>query len=173
MAVGWLAGFAALAAGCATSVRRRANADGTYCFSIGKSNRRTHVCTTTPIPDESVEAEAKRFEPTPDILTVYVVRRRWADTSNKVLLRIEGLSPVETVPSTFVRIRLRPGTHTLQATWAEGKTDLQISGRGNETLFVELVGSYWVWGGTYALVKSDPQDSQRRAMRLPLVADVR
>ncbi|MFD2454517.1 hypothetical protein [Ideonella paludis] len=64
-------------AGCMNKPLRPANTDGTYCYSVGKSLRRNETCTTAPIPTMQAEADAKRFEPSPGLLTVYVVRKRW------------------------------------------------------------------------------------------------
>ena len=43
-------GAALLTAGCMTKPLRPANADGTYCFRIGKSYRPMLTCTPAPIP---------------------------------------------------------------------------------------------------------------------------
>jgi len=77
-------------AGCMTKPMRPANADGTYCFAIGKWHSRKFTCTTAPIPSEQVEMAAKRFEAVPDMLTVYVVRKRWGDARNAVRLTPHG-----------------------------------------------------------------------------------
>ena len=53
---------ALLSAGCMTKPMLPPNADGTYCFAVGKWYHRTLTCTTSPIPSEQVEAAAKRFE---------------------------------------------------------------------------------------------------------------
>jgi hypothetical protein len=75
-----------------------------------------------PIPPESVEVEAKRFEPTPGLLTVYVVRKRWGDTVNPVQLRVDGgPHPVVTTPESFVRLRMRPGPHTFRCHVERGR----------------------------------------------------
>ena len=83
-----------LSAGCMTKPMQPPNPDGTYCFATGKWHSRKLTCTPTPIPPESVEVEAKRFEPAPGLLTVYVVRKRWGDTVNPVQLRVDGGPPV-------------------------------------------------------------------------------
>ena len=80
---------ALLGTGCMTKPMQPANPDGTYCFGVGKWYRRTLTCTPTPIPPESVEVQAKRFEPAPGLLTVYVVRKRWGDAVNQVRLTVD------------------------------------------------------------------------------------
>ncbi len=163
---------AALSAGCMTKPMRPANADGTYCFATGKWYRRKLTCTPTPIPPESVEAEAKRFEPAPGLLTVYVVRKRWGDAVNQVRLTVDGSAPVVTTPESFVRLRLRPGPHTFIAAWSEGTAELAVNGSAGEVRVVELVGSVWSWGSTYRLDHGDVAEGRNRVARLRLVADV-
>ncbi len=64
-------------AGCASAPEPRPADSRTYCMSTLRT-RRT-VCTPEPVPSAAVEAEAKRFEATPGVLTVYVVRSSWVD----------------------------------------------------------------------------------------------
>jgi hypothetical protein len=158
--------------GCMTKPLRAANADGTYCARTHRRYSRKRICTPSPIPKESVEAESKRFEPTPERLTVYVIRKSWGDADNRVDLTIDGGEPITTVPESFVRLRLHPGAHALAARWDKESTMLDINGAGSEALFVELVGSAWAWGSTYRLKLGDPVSSRNRAARLRLVADV-
>ncbi len=130
-------------AGCMSKPLRPANADGTYCYSVGKSLRRNETCTTAPIPTAQAEADAKRFEPSPGLLTVYVVRKRWGDAKNVVRLIPNQGSAAMMVPESFVRLRLTPGTNKLAAVWDEGSTDIEISGKAGELVFVKLIGSVW------------------------------
>ncbi|MCW5631960.1 MAG: hypothetical protein KIT17_01355 [Rubrivivax sp.] len=150
---------------------RPANADGTYCFRIGNSLRGRLTCTPRPIPSDAVETEAKRFEPVPGRLTIYLVRKRWGDAINVVRVAIDGASAVDTVPESFVRWRLPAGRHHLTVTWPEGSAALDISGVAGEVLFVEVIGSVWSWGSNYRLEPGDTAESRRRAMTLRLVAD--
>jgi hypothetical protein len=159
-------------AGCTTKPLRAANADGTYCFSIGDSLRRKLTCTPTPIPSLAVEEAAKRFEPAPERLTVYVIRKRWGDAANRVRLNIDGGQPVVTVPNSFARLRLRAGAHQLTATWEGGSAAMAIAGQPGDVRFVELIGSVWAWGSTYRLEPGDPPVSRGRVAALRLVADV-
>lgn len=171
-ALGLLGAGALLSAGCMTKPLRPANADGTYCFATGKSYRRSLTCTAAPIPSEQVEAAAKRFEPAPGMLTVYVVRKRWADASNVVRLVLDARPRIVTVPESFVRLRLKPGSHSLAAEWAEGRASMEFTGAAGEVLFVELVGSVWTWGSNYRLDRGDPAESRARVTAVRMVADV-
>lgn len=163
---------ALLTAGCMTKPLRPANADGSYCFRIGKSYRPTLTCTSAPIPSEQIEADAKRFEPTPGKLTVYLVRKRWGDAKNLVRVGSDGVPAVELVPESFARWRLPAGSHRLSVTWAEGSAHLDVTGAAGEVVFVEVIGSVWVWGSNYRLERGDAAESRRRAETLRLVADV-
>lgn len=106
------------------------------------------------------------------MLTVYVVRKRWGDASNVVRLTPDAGSAIVTVPESFVRLRLRPGSHTLAVDWDEGRASLDIAGAAGEVLFVEMVGAVWSWGSTYCLERGDPTESRARVAPLRLVADV-
>jgi len=167
-----LSGTAVLTAGCMTKPLRPANADGTYCFRIGKSYRPKLTCTPSPIPTAQVEADVKRFEPTSDKLTVYLVRKRWGDTQNLVRIGREGGPAVDMVPESFARWRLPAGHHRLIVTWPEGSATLDISGGEGEMVFVEVIGSVWAWGSDYRLERGDAAESRQRAAALRLVADV-
>lgn len=165
-------GSALLTTGCMTKPRRPANADGTYCFRIGKIDRPTLTCTPTPIPSEQAEADAKRFEPTPGKLTVYLVRKRWGDAKNLVRVSSDGSPPVDTVPESFARWRLPAGSRRLTVTWPEGSASLDIAGVAGDVVFVEVIGNVWAWGSNYRLKRGDATESRQRAMPLRLVADV-
>ena len=167
-----LGGATLLTAGCMTKPLRPANADGTYCFRIGKSYRPTLTCTLARIPSEAIEADAKRFESTTGKLTVYLVRMRWGDTKNVVRVSSDSGSTVDTVPESFARWRLPAGSHRLMVTWPEGSAALDVSGATGEVVFVEVIGSVWAWGSNYRLQRGDPVESRQRALPLRLVADV-
>lgn len=167
-----MGGSALLTAGCMTKPLRPANADGTYCFRIGKSYRPTLTCTPTPIPSQQVEADAKRFEPSPGRVTVYLVRKRWGDAKNLVQIGREGAPSVDLVPESFARWRLPAGSHRLTVTWPEGSAKLDITGAAGEVVFVEVIGSVWAWGSNYRLERGEAAESRQRAMPLRLVADV-
>lgn len=165
-------GSTLLTAGCMTKPLRPANADGTYCYRIGKSYRPTLTCMPAPIPSEQVEADAKRFEPTPGKLTVYLVRKRWGDAKNLVSVSSDGAPTVDTVPESFARWRLPAGSRRLTVSWPEGSANLDIAGAAGEVVFVEVIGSVLAWGSNYRLERGDAAESRQRVMTLRLVADV-
>lgn len=161
-----------LTAGCMTKPLRAANANGTYCFRIGKSYRPRLTCTPAPIPSEAIEAEAKRFDPAPGKLTVYLVRKRWGDAQNVVGVSSDGAPAIDMVPESFARWRLPAGNHRLTVTWSEGSSSLNVAGAAGEVVFIEVIGSVWAWGSNYRLERGDATESRHRAVSLRLVADV-
>ena len=84
----------------------------------------------------------------------------------------DGASSVDTVPESFARWRLPAGSHRLAVTWSEGSATLDIAGAAGEVVFVEVIGSVWMWGSNYRLERGDAAESRQRAMPLRLVADV-
>jgi hypothetical protein len=94
------------------------------------------------------------------------------DARNAVRLTPDMGAAIVTVPESLVRLRLKPGSHTLAADWDEGRTSIDIGGAAGEVVFVELVGSVWSWGSSYRLERGDPTESRARAAPLRLVADV-
>jgi hypothetical protein len=152
-----------LVASCVSKPSRPASADGTWCHRAGKAPRYKLTCTSAPMPPPAVEADAKRFVASADRFTVYVVRKRWADAANVVKLAMVGGAQAETVPGTFVRLRLSPGEHVLRASWPEGEA---------QTIrVVELAGSAWVWGSRYGFEPGD-KASRDRVLRSRMVADI-
>lgn len=75
---------------------------------------------------------------------MYVVRKRWADAANVVELTVDRGARAETVPESFVRMRLPPGDHVLRANWPEGETQMAFRGAAGEIRVIELAGSAWV-----------------------------
>lgn len=160
-------------AGCMTKPMRPVNADGTYCHRIGKSYRPKLTCTPEPIPPASVDAEAKRFESPSGILTVYVLRRSWADASVVVPVTVDRAAGAATIPDSLVRLRLAPGRHILSAKWDGRSAEIDVDGRGGEVRVVELKGSGWAWGDTFSWRAVRLEDVRERANATKLVADVR
>lgn len=115
-----------LLSGCITPPARPVEADGTYCHRIGKSYRLKRTCTAMPVPSEAVEAGAKRFEPSPEATMLYIVRRRWGDTANRVPVAVDDRTPVLTIPDSLVRVRLQPGSHRVALDW-EGRQQANSS----------------------------------------------
>jgi len=148
---------------------RPVEADGTYCFQVSKPRNKT--CTSAPVPSDSVEAAVKKFEPTPGTVTLFVVRNRWGDTSNRVPVSIDGRPPVLTIPESLIRVLLPPGEHTVAFEWNGKRNARTITARAGEIVFVELVGIAWWWGANYHWAETDSESSKKRASAAKLIAD--
>lgn len=142
--------------GCMTKPLQPVNADGTYCYSIGRRPRNKLSCTAEPVLSLTVEADVKRFEASVDALTLYVVRKRWGDAIHPAVVSFDGRTRVTTIPESLIRVRLKPGEHRLKVEWDGRSTERVISGAAGEVRFVELVGWFWSWGGV-------PHGTARRA----------
>jgi hypothetical protein len=159
-------------AGCMTKPLRAVNADGTYCYRIGKNYRPTLTCTPTAVPTDAVEAEAKRFEADPAALTVYVLRSRWGDASVVVPVTVDGAASATTIPVSLVRLRLKPGAHRVSAQWEGRSIDVSVEGRAGDLRVVELVGSGWAWGTSFSWQMAQAESVKARAQASKLVADL-
>ena len=158
--------------GCVTKPLLPDRADGTHCYRIGRRSGNKLLCTPEPVPPAAVEAEVKRFEASADALTLYVVRKRWGDTSKLAVVSFDERTRVTTIPDSLIRVRLTPGQHRLAVEWAGGSAERMISGIAGEVRFVELVGRFWSWGGEYRWEDGSPEGSRSRAMSSKLIADV-
>ena len=156
--------------GCANRWERPVQADGTYCYVFGKQKK--SACTPHAVPSMESDQAAKRFTADPAALTVYVVRHRSNDGINQVPITVDTLAPVVSVPETFIRLRLKPGTHQLTSSW-QGKTVTQtIQGQAGEVKFVQLAGSVWSWGADYAWVPGNDEQARGLTLKSRLIADV-
>ena len=168
--VGAVGGAALLLAGCANKPLRSANADGSYCFRVNcKSRRKT--CTPQAVPDIAVDAQAKAFQADANALTVYVVRKRWADAVNVVELSVDGRRVASTVPNSFVRFKLAPGSHRIAALWQGESIEQEIAGVDGQLVVVELIGSVWAWASNYKLEVGAFESGRLRVQSSRLVAD--
>jgi len=159
-------------AGCMTRPVRSVNADGTYCYRIGKSYRPTLTCTPTAVPTDAVEAEAKRFDADPASLTVYVLRHRWGDASVVVPVTVDGVASASTVPQSLVRLRLKPGAHRVSAQWEGRSIDISVEGGAGDQRVIELIGAGWAWGTSFSWEAVQAGAVKSRAQASKLVADL-
>ena len=171
IALGLLGSLIGPLVGCMSQPLRPVNADGTYCFTV-KNMSRFKICTPEPVPAPAVEAEVKRFEPDPEALTLYVVRKRWADSVNLVAVSLDGHTPVTTIPASLIRARLKPGEHRLALKWDGRSTELMVSGSAGQVRFVELAGSAWAWGSAYRWDTGSAESLQQLASSAKLIADL-
>mgnify|MGYP001580077443 CR=1 FL=1 len=156
--------------GCSHRWERPVRADGTYCYVLGKA--RNSVCTVQPVPPIEADQRAKLFKPDDQAFTLYVVRHRWADASERVPVTIDAGSEMLTVPESMLRIRLTPGSHRVSMAW-EGKSKVEtVEGRAGEVRFVQMAISAWSWGSTCEWDSSNAEDARARALKSRLLADV-
>lgn len=163
---------AVLLSGCMTPPARPVEADGTYCYRIGKSNRQKLTCTTAQVPSTAVEASAKLFEPSPGAAMLYIVRRRWGDAANRVPVSVDDRPPVMTIPASLVRVRLQPGNHQVALDWEGRRQVKSFTVAVGEVLFVEVDGSVWAWGASYEWGEPDVTGARLRASKSKLIADL-
>jgi hypothetical protein len=162
---------AGLLAGCATPPTPNPTAEIPYCHKTNKG--RVIACTPVPAPSLNADAEAKRFTPDPNALTVYVVRRNWGDGRHFVKVQADGGAAVETLPDTMVRMKLKPGRHTIAFDFEGRGQSTTVEGKAGEVRFVRIDGMVWSWKSTYAWA-SEPETAIRdRALKARLVADIK
>jgi hypothetical protein len=155
--------------GCASPLLRSLQSDGIHCFITNRGRRRT--CTPDPVPEIAVDEEAKRLASDPSTLTVYVVRGRWWDAGNVVMVRVRDQT-IGTVPHSFIRARLTPGTHRIEFAWAGDWVGVDVHGAVGEIRFIELVGSTSAWGNSYRWWTQDEQRARALLGGCRLVRDV-
>lgn len=159
--------------GCMTKPLRPVNADGTYCYRIGKPWRRYVTCTSQQVPSDAAEAEAKRFESDRTALTVYVVRNRWLDTRFVIPIAIDDRQVgADTTPVSLVRLRLAPGAHRLSFEWEGRHMHTSVEGVAGDVRFVHLVGASWSWGTTFEWAPIEPSSARSRGQAAKLVSDL-
>ncbi len=163
-------GAAVLLAGCATPRAPDPTAEVPHCYKSNKG--RVIACTPTAAPSLNADAEAKRFVPDRDALTVYVVRRNWGDGRNFVKVYPDGGTGVDTLPDTMVRFKLNPGTHSVAFEFDGKRQSTTVAGQAGEIRFVRIDGTVWAWKSTYGWASEPEAATRERAVKTRLVADV-
>jgi len=156
--------------GCASTEPDVSRRSGPYCYR--NARKRPVVCTSESTPGLEVEAEAKRFEADPGALTIYVVRSGWGDTRHLVAVSVDDSHPIETVPQSMVRMRLRAGAHRITYAFEQDRGAIEVSGAPGQVRFIRLAGDFWVWGGSFGWAQEDEEIAKRRARRTKLVGDL-
>lgn len=168
--IGVSAWIAAGLSGCAVGSQPSSDQSRTYCLKNSKTLRR--ICTPERIPSADAEIQAKRFEPTPGLLTVYVVRWGWGDGVRPLLLTLDGTTRIGTLPRSLIQMRLVPGDHTVAFDWDDKTHRHVIRGSAGEVRFVELTGSSFPTEPSYEWSDIDPAGARVRARKSRLVADI-
>ena len=146
-----------------------------YCYRVrpAPDKARWRTCTSGPIPAPAVEAEAKQFAPVVEAATVFVVRRSARDHSERIMVEVDDSRSVfETIPRSFARLRLPPGSHAVSFTWRGVRYTQPMQLRAGEVRFVELNASGDVGGLQYGWESSAGSIARDEAMLSKLVADL-
>ena len=170
------AAFAVLA-GCATPEAGTEAADA-YCYRYKHgtppyNKPRYRVCTTHPVPSPDADSHAKRFEPTPGMATVYLIRNNWGDTKERLPIEVDGRPAADTVPRSMLKVVLPPGKHVLdyQRHGTRFSQPLELS--AGEVRFVSLDTRGWLWGKEFAWALPEPSYAKELARQTRLVAEMR
>jgi hypothetical protein len=157
-------------AGCSTSAPLDPKAELPYCYKNNKG--RPLVCTTANAPSLVSDAGAKRFDPDPAALTVFVVRRIWADGRNVLKVSVDDGIEAETVPRSMVRLKLPPGRHVFSFEFDGTRHSTAIVGKAGEVRFIGLSGSVWAWHSSFDWATEPEAAIRLSAARSRLVADI-
>ena len=168
--IGLIVVAAGLLAGCATPPPPDPTAEAPFCHKTNKG--RVIACTKAPAPSLNADADAKRFAPDPGALTVYVVRRNWADGGNFVKVQVDDGPAVETLPNTMVRVKLKPGPHTIAFEFEGQRKTTTIDGKAGDVRFARIEGVVWSWKSSYDWAAEPEPAIRERALKARLVADV-
>ena len=152
--------------GCAAPVDQLA--EKPYCHT----DRGIHAyCTKEIAPNLQRDAEAKQFASVPDALTIYIVRY-WGDGHHPVEVSFNSGAPIETVPDSMIRLRVKAGEHQIAFNVDGRSFERKISGVAGEVRLLGIVGTDWPWGNS-SHAWSDDSDEQvkRKATRSRLIKD--
>ena len=151
--------------GCAAPVDQLA--EKPYCHT----DRGIHAyCTKEVAPNLQRDAEAKQFASVPDALTIYVVRY-WGDGHHPVEISFNSGAPMETVPDSMIRLRVKAGVHQI-AFKVDGRSfERKISGVAGEVRLLGIAGTDWPWGSSHAWSDDSEDQVKRKAMRSRLIKD--
>lgn len=161
---------AALLAGCATPPSPDPNAEEPHCYKTNKG--RVIACISGPAPSLNADAEVKRFTPDPKALTVFVVRRNWGDGRNFVKVHAGNGPGIETLPDTMVRLKFKPGAHTIEFEFEGKRQATTVEGKAGDVRFVRIDGTVWSWKSSYEWASEPEAAIRERALKARLVADV-
>ena len=152
--------------GCAAPVDQLA--EKPYCHT----DRGIHAyCTKEIAPNLQRDAEAKQFASVPDALTIYIVRY-WGDGHHPVEVSFNSGAPIETVPDSMIRLRVKAGEHQI-AFKVDGRSFARkISGVAGEVRLLGIVGTDWPWGNSSHAWSDDSEEQvKRKALRSRLIKD--
>jgi hypothetical protein len=119
------------------------------------------ACASTPQASRERDAEAKRFMSQPGFSTIYVFRPDFLTASmDDSTLHVDDRLIGATLPGTFFRVDVQPGTHVVSSS-AAGSTGLKVETRPGELYFVQLN----VMSGSSRLALVDPEAGRRAILK--------
>ena len=157
--------------GCANSGFDRTTESRTYCLQTARL-RRT-VCTPQRIPSAAAESEAKRFLPTSDRLTLFIVRGARLEAITPLDIEVDDTARIGTLPRSLIRLQLTPGQHIVSFTWGGREHRFTVAGAAGEVQVIELAGSAVPLAEGYHWSNADPAGAMEHGCRSTLGADVR
>lgn len=164
---------AALTVGCAAPSKSVSEVpDGIYCHRVRNTYNPVQTCTTASVPSALIEDEAKRFDGHSDLATVYLVRRSMFDTRNLVRVSFDNSASVDTIPESFIRVRMKPGSHQLLLAWDTASRSLTVEAKAGDVRFVGVDGLATATVTSYRWSEADPQGARWRAGKSKLIADL-
>lgn len=165
-----LAAAAAAIAGCAATDPVATAARDAYC--VKTVLRQQTVCIPGGVPQVSVERDAKRFEPTPGLLTVYIVRAHPYDNMRLLSVSVNGGAPMPTLRYSLIRLRLPPGAHVVSYQSIGQQYEHTVQGSAGEVRWVELTAENASFARRIHWSDTDKAGAMARARGARLVADV-
>lgn len=93
-------------------------------------------CASVPMANQSMDAQAKLFQPAPDKAKVYIYRNEVMGSAIKMPVLIDNMSVGDTASKTFIEKDLAPGSHTITS-----KTEKDSS------LTIDMLAGkiYYIW----------------------------
>lgn len=167
---GLLATVITTLAGCASLPPPSPEPDGRLCHRAGKPSWHQVTCTSAAVP-AAVDGLAA-LPADPQALTVYVLRGGWGDSRGRLQLSVAGRPVAESVPRSYVRLRLPPGRHQLASQWEGGRSDIELGGSAGEVRFVALEPPAWSWQRPFSWAALTAEAARERVASARLAADV-
>lgn len=149
-----------------------ASTEERYCYTPPRKGGVRPFCVPAVSRSRTADVLSRRFEGTPGLLTLIVVHEWSGYLANVVQVGLDGNTLASTVPSSFVRVLVRPGVHRLSYEWPKGRNESEVRGEAGGVLFVGLKGEQWFTRVSYSAV-TDNQDARRgEARKSRMVADL-
>jgi hypothetical protein len=163
-----------LTAGCASGWEKPTEKDGSWCYWFGRSlaRKRTETCTPHPVPDLQTDLQAKTFAPDPEAVTLYVVRRSMDDYRYLVPVMVDGKHSVETIPGSYVRMRLQPGSHQLSIVWNGKTADQNVQGKAGDVQVLQVAGLSTDKNSQFSWSEKPADDARQRVLKSKLIRDL-